>query len=80
MSEIKKWDEIKGAVDVEVQKETAKQVQKEHLRIVNYLKFAEMSVEDDYNMIDGIINNGPKQEPDTIKVIPKIKEPERELY
>lgn len=24
----------------------------------NYLKNAEMSVEDDYNMIDGIINNG----------------------
>ena len=27
----------------------------------NYLKAAEMSVEDDYGMIDGIINNGPKQ-------------------
>ena len=26
----------------------------------NYLKNAEMAVEDDYNMIDGIINNGPK--------------------
>lgn len=24
----------------------------------NYLKTAEMSVEDDYNMIDGIVNNG----------------------
>ena len=35
----------------------------------NYLKNAEMAMEDDYNMIDGIINNGPndqrppKQEP-----------------
>ena len=27
----------------------------------NYLKNAEMSMEDDYGMIDGIINNGPKQ-------------------
>lgn len=27
----------------------------------NYLRNAEMSVEDDYGMIDGIINNGPKQ-------------------
>ena len=26
----------------------------------NYLKTAEMSTEDDYGMIDGIINNGPK--------------------
>mgnify|MGYP000622240033 CR=1 FL=1 len=27
----------------------------------NYLKAAEMAMEDDYGMIDGIINNGPKQ-------------------
>ncbi len=27
----------------------------------NYLKAAEMSTEDDYGMIDGVINNGPKQ-------------------
>ena len=27
----------------------------------NYLKATEMSMEDDYGMIDGIINNGPKQ-------------------
>lgn len=29
----------------------------------NPLKAAEMSMEDDYGMIDGIINNGPKEEP-----------------
>ena len=28
----------------------------------NYLKAAEMSTEDDYGMIDGIINNGPKED------------------
>ena len=27
----------------------------------NYLKNAEIATEDDYGMIDGIINNGPKQ-------------------
>ena len=27
----------------------------------NYLKAAEMSMEDDYGMLDGIINNGPKE-------------------
>lgn len=31
------------------------------LKPENYLKNAEMTMEDDYGMIDGIINNGPKQ-------------------
>ena len=31
------------------------------LKPENYLKNAEMAMEDDYGMIDGIINNGPKQ-------------------
>ena len=31
------------------------------LKPENYLKNAEMALEDDYGMIDGIINNGPKQ-------------------
>ena len=31
------------------------------LKPENYLKAAEMAMEDDYGMIDGIINNGPKQ-------------------
>ena len=35
----------------------------------NYLKNAEMAMEDDYGMIDGIINNGPK-EPAEVK--PKV--------
>ena len=30
-------------------------------QLENYLKNAEMALEDDYGMIDGIINNGPKQ-------------------
>ena len=32
------------------------------LKRENYLKNAEMQMEDDYGMIDGIVNNGPKQE------------------
>lgn len=31
------------------------------LKPENYLKNAEMALEDDYGMIDGVINNGPKQ-------------------
>ena len=31
------------------------------LKPENYLKNAEMAMEDDYGMIDGILNNGPKQ-------------------
>ena len=30
----------------------------------NYLKNAEMALEDDYGMIDGIVNNGRKEEPE----------------
>ena len=30
----------------------------------NYLRNAEMAMEDDYNSIDGIINNGRKEEPE----------------
>ena len=33
------------------------------IRRENHLKNAEMAMEDDYGMIDGVINNGPKQEP-----------------
>jgi len=31
------------------------------LKTENYLKTAEMQLEDDYGMIDGIVNNGPRQ-------------------
>ena len=34
----------------------------EALEKENYLKSAEMAMEDDYGMIDGIINNGPKED------------------
>lgn len=39
----------------------------------NYLKSAEMSMEDDYGMIDGIINNGRK-EPERTSVLEQLKD------
>ena len=41
----------------------------------NYLKNAEMQLEDDYGMIDGVINNGPKQteKPTPAKEETKVK-------
>ena len=40
----------------------------------NYLKNAEISTEDDYGMIDGIINNGKKEEPEKKpSVVDKLK-------
>ncbi len=45
----------------------------------NYLKNAEMALEDDYGMIDGIINNGPKQavaeQEERSSILAKIKAP-----
>lgn len=43
------------------------------MKVENYLKTAEMQLEDDYGMIDGIVNNGPRQtEP------PARKQPEKQ--
>jgi len=42
----------------------------------NYLKNAEMAMEDDYGMIDGIINNGPKEEKKSVLEQLKEKTPE----
>jgi antirestriction protein ArdC len=38
----------------------------------NYLKNAEISMEDDYGMIDGIINNGSKEQPEVKPKAPDI--------
>ena len=51
----------------------------------NYLKNAEMAMEDDYNSLDGIINNGRKDEPETerhsvldaLKALSGTEQPER---
>ena len=45
----------------------------------NYLKNAEMAMEDDYGMVDGIINNGPKQtvaeQEERSSILAKLKAP-----
>ena len=43
----------------------------------NYLKAAEMAMEDDFGMIDGIINNGPKDQgpPQAEKALPSDQRP-----
>lgn len=49
----------------------------------NYLKNAEMALEDDYGMIDGVLNNGKKLEEPTNKpsVLERLKNtPEMESY
>ena len=44
----------------------------------NYQRNAEMGLEDDYGMIDGIINNGKKEEPPSVLEQLKAKPPERD--
>lgn len=45
------------------------------LKPENYLKAAEMAMEDDYGMIDGVINNGKKEEPtEKASVLEQLKE------
>lgn len=39
----------------------------------NHLKNAEMQMEDDYGMIDGVINNGPKEPAKPVKKQEEIK-------
>ncbi len=49
------------------------------LKPENYLKYAEMSMEDDYGMIDGVINNGKKEEPvEKVSVLGQLKEKQEE--
>lgn len=47
------------------------------IRRENYLKNAEMAMEDDYGMIDGIVNNGLKQEPsaERTSILEQLKQP-----
>ena len=61
---------IESDTDVETISETVLNDGKE------YLRNAEMAMEDDYNMIDGIINNGNKEEPTALFTL-KIFDEER---
>ena len=45
----------------------------------NYLRAAEMSMEDDYDMIDGLVNNAPKEAPERTSITDQLKECRDEL-
>ena len=44
---------------------------------MEHTKNAELSVEQNYNHIDGLINNLPIQPPEREKLLDKVKEPPR---
>ena len=44
----------------------------------NYLRNAEMALEDDYGMIDGILNHSKKDEPPSVLEQLKAKAPDHE--
>lgn len=49
------------------------------LKPENYLKNAEMAMEDDYSMLDGIVNNGSKAEREPASVLEQLKEKQQAL-
>ena len=50
------------------------------MKPANSLKPAEMAMEDDYGMIDGVINNGKKEEPaEKASVLDQLKEKQEEV-
>lgn len=50
------------------------------LKPENYLKNAEMAIEDDYGMLDGFVNNGKKEEsPEKQSVLEQLKEKQEAL-
>jgi len=49
------------------------------LKPENYLKNAEMAMEDDYSMLDGIVNNGSKAEREPVSVLEQLKEKQQAL-
>ena len=76
------WNEVREQPDiVAIQRRFAvsydrELVAKREPPVVNHLKNAEMSMEDDYGMIDGIINNGKapgKEEEKKPSVMEKLK-------
>ncbi len=61
------WDEVRGITSVQEDFGTiAEQIAADKAQGIQpgqeYLKNAEMQMEDDYNSIDGIINNGSKKD------------------
>ncbi len=69
-TKIEAWDEVKGIKSADEDYGTiAEQIAEDNATArqrgtgsVNYLKSAEEQIEDDYNSIDGIVNNGSRRE------------------
>lgn len=88
---IRKWDEINGIQEPEHGKDETPQEQRNGPMIApgaakeqDYLKNTEEQKEDDYNSIDGILNNGSKPNEDEERkvrerdsVMEKIREQEK---
>lgn len=69
-SKIRKWDEINGREEEIAEPDVTPKDRMEGPEIgpdSNYLKTAEEQMEDDYNSIDGIVNNGKRDNADEIR-------------
>ncbi len=69
-SKIRKWDEINGREEEIAEPDVTPKDRMERPEIgpdSNYLKTAEEQMEDDYNSIDGIVNNGKRDNADEIR-------------
>jgi hypothetical protein len=85
---IRKWDEIYGREEETAEPDVTPQNRMTGPEVGpggNYLKTAEEQMEDDYNSIDGIVNNGKRDIPDErtdaerISVKEKLREQEEKL-
>ena len=78
---IRKWDEIGGLDEKTSPPDQTPAEAKDGLMRAygqdNYLKTAEEQTEDDYNSIDGIVNNGARKDTDPLKKKDKGDGPER---
>ena len=91
---IRKWDEVNGAQEQEQEKAQTPEEQRNGPMIApgiskerDYLKSAEEQIEDDFNSIDGILNNGhwvAEVEEQKIReresVMEKLREQERKAH
>ncbi|MGN1382639.1 MAG: DUF4316 domain-containing protein [Eubacterium sp.] len=78
---IRKWDEISGLDEkTSPPDQTPAEAKEGPMRAYgqdNYLKTAEEQIEDDYNSIDGIVNNGSRRDTDAPEEKNKGESPER---
>ena len=87
-SRIRKWDEINGREEEIAEPDVTPKDRMEGPEVgpgSNYLKTAEEQIEDDYNSIDGIVNNGNREDTngrtnaERISVKEKLREQEEKL-